>query len=177
MTFCKKSFALVAVCGVALSGFTGLDCAHAQTKEEFRAALQSKPGAKTRAISVPGREAPPRAVSSIDADEIEFELNSDVLTPLGAQTLDNLAAVLNDPDFAGVKIELIGHTDATGDADYNQDLSLRRAYAAYTYLTTKRSIDADRLKFDGRGERELKDVSNPNSGANRRVEVRRVQGS
>ena len=49
------------------------------------------------------------------------------------------------------KVELIGHTDSTGDEDFNMLLSLYRAEKVAEYLEM-RGIDRDRIQLDGLGE-------------------------
>ena len=70
-----------------------------------------------------------------------------------------------------LKIEISGHTDNKGSADYNKKLSERRAKAVVDYLLIK-GISADRLKYAGYGmERAL--VSNDDEAGrqmNRRTE-------
>lgn len=48
---------------------------------------------------------------------------------------------------------IVGHTDSTGSASYNQGLSERRAQAVGNYLTNQ-GVAADRLSLSGRGEEE-----------------------
>jgi outer membrane protein OmpA-like peptidoglycan-associated protein len=44
-----------------------------------------------------------------------------------------------------------GHTDSTGEADYNQELSERRAQSVVQYLVSH-GVDAQRPQAVGRGE-------------------------
>ena len=46
---------------------------------------------------------------------------------------------------------ILGFTDAIGPSDLNQRLSEQRAKAFYDYLVS-RGIDAERLRYEGRGE-------------------------
>ena len=50
-----------------------------------------------------------------------------------------------------VKIEISGHTDSKGSAEYNQKLSENRAKTVVDYLV-KASIATDRLTFKGYGK-------------------------
>ena len=64
-------------------------------------------------------------------------------------SLDNLAKLLFDnPD---IRIQLSSHTDCRGDADYNLDLSQKRAESAKNYLVGK-GINSDRIQAKGLGE-------------------------
>lgn len=49
-----------------------------------------------------------------------------------------------------IQVEISGHTDNTGNADYNQKLSELRAKSVYTYLVNK-GIDLQRLSSKGYG--------------------------
>ncbi|MEA2001409.1 MAG: OmpA family protein [Actinomycetota bacterium] len=85
----------------------------------------------------------------IEGKVVEFELNSDVLTSVGATLLDEILAAL--VQFPNVPIEIGGHTDNQGDELENLDLSERRARTAYEYLTA-RGQDPDRFIVVGYGE-------------------------
>jgi OOP family OmpA-OmpF porin len=50
-----------------------------------------------------------------------------------------------------IKVLIEGHTDSTGDADYNMGLSIRRAQAVKDYLVSQ-GIAAHRLSIKGLGE-------------------------
>ena len=104
---------------------------------------------------------------------VNFALDSDKLTPDSYAILDKVAASLRDwPD---IRVEVGGHTDSTGKADYNMDLSHRRAEAVRSYLVSK-GIDASRLTAKGYGE--TQPVADNGTGAgrakNRRVELKRL---
>ncbi len=58
---------------------------------------------------------------------ILFDVNKTALKPVATTNLQNLATSMqNNPD---TNIMIIGYTDNTGSATYNQDLSVRRADA------------------------------------------------
>ncbi len=77
-----------------------------------------------------------------------FDTDKDVLKPTSYNELNRIAKFLDK--HRGLVVELGGHTDNTGSADYNIDLSLRRAAAVQTYLVQK-GIDTSRLKVKGYG--------------------------
>ncbi|MCC7131147.1 MAG: OmpA family protein [Gemmatimonadales bacterium] len=80
---------------------------------------------------------------------ILFDFDSDRLRPESTPTLEQLHQALTQHADLAVTIE--GHTDAQGDAAYNQKLSERRATAVVDYLVG-RGIDATRLAAVGKGE-------------------------
>lgn len=107
----------------------------------------------------------------IEGKVVEFELNSDVLTPVGIALLDEILAALEQ--FPNVPIEIAGHTDSQGDEAANLDLSERRALAALDYLVAN-GQDRDRFVVVGYGE-ELPVASNDTEegrARNRRIEFK-----
>ena len=101
---------------------------------------------------------------------IEFEFDSDRLTPQGKLDLDVFGeALVTDLREGAVALE--GHTDAIGTDEYNQVLSERRAAAAKQYLVDGFGIPPARLTAVGLGK------SNPiasNEDAGGRSHNRRV---
>jgi outer membrane protein OmpA-like peptidoglycan-associated protein len=82
---------------------------------------------------------------------IEFEFDSDRLTPQGKLDLDTFGeALVTDLRDTGVSLE--GHTDGIGSDDYNMALSDRRAAAAKQYLVDSFGISPSRLTAVGKGK-------------------------
>lgn len=106
--------------------------------------------------------------------DLHFESGSTRLTPDGRQTVDALLGVLKA--YPAVRVDLEGHTDATGDAAANKALSQQRAEAVKQILTAG-GIAADRLKAKGYGqERPLAENTTETGRArNRRLELVVVQ--
>ncbi|WP_332699566.1 OmpA family protein [Bosea sp. (in: a-proteobacteria)] len=101
---------------------------------------------------------------------VRFKYNSDVLEPDAKSNLDEFAKALKDPQLAASSFLVEGHTDARGSADYNLNLSQRRAKAVVSYLS-ERGVDTAKLVPRGYGQSKPI-VSDPFSGDNRRVETR-----
>jgi len=78
----------------------------------------------------------------------------------------------NNPDLA---IEIQGHTDNTGPADHNLDLSTRRAETVKSFLLTY-GIEARRMVSKGYGEEKPVAPNDTEEGRamNRRVELRKI---
>jgi outer membrane protein OmpA-like peptidoglycan-associated protein len=100
---------------------------------------------------------------------INFEFDSDRLTPAAKENLDQFAKALQDKRLKGLKFEIDGHTDATGAERYNLGLSERRAAAAAAYLATQ-GIDPSTFSVKGFGMSQPR-VVDPFSADNRRVEA------
>lgn len=129
------------------------------------------PGRGKRGLTIlDGEDVPPPAIDM----RIGFEYNEARLTVDARQSLRTLAAALSDERLSNLRFEIIGHTDARGSDAYNDDLSERRALAVASSLTTDHGLDPSRFVPSGRGERELIKPSDPESGENRRVEIRTI---
>jgi outer membrane protein OmpA-like peptidoglycan-associated protein len=101
---------------------------------------------------------------------INFDTDSDHLRADAKPAIDQLLAALKaHPDW---KVSIEGHTDSTGNAAHNLDLSKRRAASVMAALTAD-GIDAGRMTSQGFGQ--TKPIaSNDNEigrAQNRRVEV------
>jgi outer membrane protein OmpA-like peptidoglycan-associated protein len=103
--------------------------------------------------------------------DIEFEYNSTAIVPKSYTTLGAIADALHHPLLAKYKFLVVGHTDATGGADYNLKLSLARANAITEALATTFSVSPKRLFAVGVGEELPLDAAHPDSGVNRRVQL------
>ncbi len=80
---------------------------------------------------------------------IYFDTNKAEIKPESEPTLQEIARLLQaDP---GLKLYVVGHTDNVGSADYNIELSRRRAQAVVEALVSKYGISADRLSPYGVG--------------------------
>lgn len=103
------------------------------------------------------------------AVQVVFEFDSHTLLPAAYPTLNTLAEVLRrNPE---VSLDIVGHTDSVGSADYNLALSQRRAASVATYIRTL-GIRTERLQAKGRGESYPVAENNSPTGRtlNRRVE-------
>lgn len=80
---------------------------------------------------------------------IHFDTDKDTLRSDSKPTLDEIGRLmLSDPQM---RIHIVGHTDSQGAADYNVDLSRRRAAAVLRALTGQYGISASRLDSFGCG--------------------------
>lgn len=103
--------------------------------------------------------------------QIQFAHNSADILPASTGLLEEIAdALRSNPRIKRVEVQ--GHTDNTGAADYNQTLSDQRAASVRSWLTDKGGVAAERLSSKGYGQsRPLV----PNVTAGNRARNRRVQ--
>lgn len=141
---------------------------------EDRFAFRLVPGNGVYPVQVEVRPAvpmPPPLRPNPSEVLLRFELNRADLTAEARQSLERLRGVLGDPRFAQWKIDLAGHTDASGTEGYNQRLSERRAEAVREYLVERLGVAPARTNVAGYGRAVLLDRMHPLDGANRRVRL------
>jgi outer membrane protein OmpA-like peptidoglycan-associated protein len=125
------------------------------------------------------RSFPSRGLSRRDTAEhqqsvnlnVPFDSNSSALTPQASAQLAQLEMALNSTTLGKDRFMVAGHTDAKGSAQYNKQLSLRRAEAVKGYLVSK-GIKANRLDAVGYGSEHPLAPDRPEDPSNRRVEIR-----
>ncbi len=103
-------------------------------------------------------------------DGILFDTDSAAIRA-GLQA-DLRAMARNLQQYPSSTVDVIGHTDNTGSAEYNQDLSARRASAVAGVLLEE-GVDPARVRSFGRGEDEpvATNLTAEGRQQNRRVEV------
>jgi outer membrane protein OmpA-like peptidoglycan-associated protein len=99
-----------------------------------------------------------------------FDFDSSELRASARRDLGELAQSLDE--YPNTDVLVVGHTDATGAADYNQSLSERRASSAASFLMEQR-VRPSRITTLGKGESEPVASNDTDYGRqqNRRVEV------
>ena len=152
---------------------------------DFLAGSAQRKGLLTRSIVRRNSQQPSPELAVVQQDppeelsialRVQFALDSAVLTPEAKLILDRVAEVFNNDLMTDTYIQIEGHADASGAANYNDALSARRAIAVRSFLVERHGVDSKRLLAQGKGERELYDPSNPYSGINRRVEFVNISG-
>lgn len=104
---------------------------------------------------------------------ITFATDSSTVQPQFQPTLNKVADVLDR--YNQTYVDVYGHTDSTGSAQYNQALSERRADAVADYLVS-RGVEAARIEALGYGlTQPIASNDTPEGRAqNRRVEIKIV---
>jgi len=103
---------------------------------------------------------------------IPFAFNKWTLTNDAKKSLDELVAQHKDMKRYFVAVE--GYTDRTGSAQYNEELSKKRADAVVNYLVAKHDIPIYRIHMIGLGKEKPADEGRGRAARakNRRVEVK-----
>ena len=103
---------------------------------------------------------------------VKFGFDKDALTPKAKEALDQLAGSISSTK--GYIITLEGGTDSVGPADYNYDLSQRRANSVIQYLASKFNVPAHKIYVIGLGKDKPVESNKTTTGRadNRRVDVR-----
>lgn len=103
---------------------------------------------------------------------VKFAFDRDALTPKAKEALDQLAGSI--ASTKGYIIALEGGTDSVGPADYNYDLSQRRANSVIQYLASKYNVPAHKIYVIGLGKDKPAETNKTKAGRadNRRVDVR-----
>jgi outer membrane protein OmpA-like peptidoglycan-associated protein len=107
--------------------------------------------------------------------ELQFASGADTLQGSDWPILAAVADVLKQN--GSLRIDIVGHTDSTGDPKANQSLSERRAAAVKQALVATYGADANRITAKGWGaEQPIQDNKTPDGRAmNRRVEIVRAR--
>lgn len=123
-------------------------------------------------IEVAVLETPEPTYTSVELNTVTlFEFDSAKLTPEGVEAIRQVANRARNAQRID-RIEVVGHTDSTGSAQYNQKLSERRAEAVMTELA-KAELDpgTTRARGYGEGSPAASNATREGRRQNRRVDV------
>jgi outer membrane protein OmpA-like peptidoglycan-associated protein len=106
----------------------------------------------------------------VNMSDVLFDSGKATLRPGAREKLAKVAGIVLA--YPGLNLEVEGHTDAVGAADYNQDLSERRAHAVRTFLL-QQGISKESIVARGFGKEEPVATNGTATGRqqNRRVEL------
>ncbi|MCI5109213.1 MAG: OmpA family protein [Marivita sp.] len=100
--------------------------------------------------------------------KIKFDFDSATLRDDQKPQLATLCDVMKSVDVQ--LFQIVGHTDSSGSASYNENLSLLRAKEVKRHLVSECGIAEDRLEAIGMGESAPFNPDDPRADENRRVE-------
>jgi outer membrane protein OmpA-like peptidoglycan-associated protein len=101
---------------------------------------------------------------------VTFATNQAAVKPQFNATLNSVSLVFKE--YKQTLINVVGHTDSSGDANFNYDLSRRRAAAVAQYLEAT-NLDANRFSVEGHGASDpiASNATVSGKAQNRRVEI------
>ena len=175
----QNSKAIKDVDSRAQSGIQQVNQAATAADQKAQAAGQQASQAQTLADNAVHRvDALSSAVANLDnyrmvsETNVHFGFDKDFLTKEAKEELDKLGGDV--PNTKGYIITVEGGTDAVGPADYNYELSERRANSVIQYLGSKYNVPAHKIYLIGLGKDKPADDNKTHDGraANRRVAVR-----
>ena len=107
----------------------------------------------------------------VAVQDILFEVNSAVILSESAAALETIAGLMAEQP--SMELLVVGHTDNTGDYDYNLILSLQRAESVVGWLQERHGVASDRLQAAGAGMMAPVTTNRTENGRaqNRRVEL------
>ena len=117
-------------------------------REEEEARLAAEERARQEAMDMQQQKMDELA----NLSKVFFRFDSSYLTVSDEGKLDELVAFMNK--YPDVIIEVKGHADSRGEADYNQRLSQRRADSAVKHIVAS-GIDSNRIYGKGYGESQI----------------------
>ena len=161
------------------SGLTQLNSKTDAVEQKTQTASQNATQAQQMADAANGRvNVLTDTVANLDnyhavaETSVKFGFNKDNLTSKAKEALDQLAGQISSTK--GYIIALEGGTDSVGPADYNYDLSQRRANSVIQYLASKYNVPAHKIYVIGLGKDKPVESNKTSTGRadNRRVDVR-----
>jgi OmpA-OmpF porin, OOP family len=163
----------------AQAGIQAVQAKAAEVDQKALAAGQTADQAQTVATAANKRvDVLTNTVANLDnyrpvaETSVHFGFNKDNLTKQAKEALDQLATDI--PNTKGYIVTVEGGTDSVGPADYNYDLSQRRANAVIQYLASEHNVPAHKIYLIGLGKDKPVESNKTSDGRakNRRVDVR-----
>lgn len=145
-------------------------------KQKTRGLVLAPSGGATTATTTTGATAATAAATDYQAVEKEDQVNIQISFDFDSAALredqkPKLATLCQVMQSADIQVfQIVGHTDASGSANYNERLSLLRAEEVKRHIVTNCGVAEDRLHAVGVGEQFPFNQENPRADENRRVE-------
>jgi OOP family OmpA-OmpF porin len=168
----------------AQAGIAAVNAKTAEVEQKAQTAGQNASSAQQMADAANGRVSVlTNTVANLDnyrpvaETSVKFGFNRDTLTAQSKDALDQMAGSI--ASTKGYIITLEGGTDSVGSADYNYDLSQRRANSVIQYLASKYNVPAHKIYVIGLGKDKPVESNKTKQGRadNRRVDVRLMTNS
>ncbi|MCC6527815.1 MAG: OmpA family protein [Polyangiaceae bacterium] len=105
-----------------------------------------------------------------DLPDAHFGFNSASVGAQAAQVLDKLATCFVSGPAKGKSLNIVGHADPRGDADYNIKLGHKRAGSVAEYLQ-KKGVEDGRLATSSKGATEATGTDESGWAKDRKVQI------
>ncbi|MDA8370674.1 MAG: OmpA family protein [Nocardiopsaceae bacterium] len=119
-------------------------------------------------------EAPPQEPTPRKRVIAGFGIDEAKLSEEMKEDIDSTIRLIHDHGTEGEPVVVTGHTDASGDAQHNLELSKRRAQAVAEYIEAELGADGPVVEVFGAGAKELR--GGEDAAAQRRVEIEYTVG-
>jgi len=156
------------IVGAAVGALTGAAVGNYMDKQQRK--LEKQLAAEQRNNEIQLTRIDENTIRLDVSSETSFAVNSASIQSGFRDSLDKMASIISEYDKTAVHI--IGHTDSTGSANYNQQLSYKRANSVTRYLG-RSGVQKTRMRPAGRGENQPVASNKTRQGRseNRRVEI------
>ena len=143
-----------------------------QAGQAAEAANKNATQVNTQVASLAGTVENLDSYKAVAESSVHFGFDKADLTKKAKEALDQLGGQISNQKHFIIEVE--GSTDSTGDAQYNYELSKRRADAVIQYLADKYQIPAHKIYLIGLGKDKPVEKNGTSEGRakNRRVDVR-----
>ena len=154
-----KNTALGAIIGAGVGGVTGAIIGRQMDKQAKE--IANIPGAEVKRVG--------EGINVTFESGVLFAVDKAEISPSATTKIKELGGIFTKYPDSYILIE--GHTDASGSADHNMELSERRAKAVAAFLQ-EQNVSSTRIKTAWYGENQpkLPNTSEANKAQNRRVE-------
>lgn len=156
------------VVGAAVGALTGAAVGHYMDKQQQK--LEQQLAAERHNSDITLTRIDEDTIRLDVSSEASFDVNSARIQSDFRDSLNKMSSIISE--YQKTAVHVVGHTDSTGSAQYNQSLSEKRAGAVGRYLSTS-GVKRSRLRMVGHGEARPIATNSSSQGRskNRRVEI------
>ena len=105
--------------------------------------------------------------------DVQFKVGSSSVTAQGGKQVKALCAAMSAMDVMP-SLQLIGHTDRSGRAEKNLEVSMNRAAAVKNYIVSECELPGGLILTSGEGEAYAPTTGPANNADDRRIEVQLI---
>jgi len=156
------------IVGAAVGALTGAAVGNYMDKQQRK--LERQLAAERRADDIQLTRVDEDTIRLDVSSEASFAVNSASVQPGFRNSLNKMSSII--AEYEKTAVHIVGHTDSTGSANYNQRLSEQRASSVTRHLGSNGVLQS-RMRAAGRGENQPVSTNKTAAGRsdNRRVEI------